>query len=169
VNVRRVVHFALWSAAVFLAATCLPAQEAPPVVPVPAPILSARTVFPANGGMDATSMINFRALGMSDSKPYDSFCAAMQSWGRYQIVSTAADPDLVLELSVTAPMAGCGAALTIQNTVKIYDGKTHFLLWTVTQPVKPTNLKSTWRKNIAAANADLVAQLKTLTVATPAH
>jgi len=168
-NVGRVVRLAFCSTIVLFAASSLPAQQAPPAAPVPAPILSAHTVFLANGGMDATSMNEFKALDVSYTEPYDSFYAAVQAWGRYQIVSSPAAADLVLELGVTAPMAACGAPQALQNTVRIYDGKTHFLLWTVTQPVKAANLKGTWRKNIAAAIAEVVSQLKTLAAATPAH
>lgn len=166
-SVRRVFRPGVWSVVVLFAAPCVSAQVAPPAAPVPAPILSAHTVFLANGGMDATSMNGFRALGVSDAEPYGSFYAAMQTWGRYQLASAPADADLVIELSVTAE--GCGAGTALQDTAKIYDAKTHFLLWTVTQPVKPANLKSTWRKNIAAATTDLVTQLKALTASAPAH
>lgn len=166
-NAGRVVRFAVWSAVVLMAANSIGAQQAPPAAPIPSPILSAHTVFLANGGMDATSMAYFRALQMSDAEPYDSFYVAMQSWGRYQLAAAPAGADVVMQLSVTAE--GCGSGTALQDTVRIYDSKTHFLLWTITQPVKPANLKSTWRKNIAAADADLVTQLKALTAPPPSQ
>jgi hypothetical protein len=135
------------------------AQNPAPAAPIPAPILSAQKVFIANGGMDAVSLESFRKLGLGDNEPYNSFYAAMKSWGRYQLVDSPADADLVLELRFTAPQ--------LQISFDILDGKTHFLLWAITQPVQPANLKGTWRKNIAAANDDLVNSFKALT-ATPA-
>lgn len=105
--------------------------------------------------MDAVSLQSFRHLGLSDNEPYNSFYAAMKSWGRYQLVASPADADLVLALRFTAPQ--------LQISFDILDGKTHVLLWTITQPVQAAALKGTWRKNIAAANAGLVNSFKALT------
>lgn len=161
-NVFRIVRFGL-CAPVLLAATCLTAQQPVPAAPIPAPILSAHKVFLANGGMDATCAYGFQLLGLGDTEPYDGFYASLQAWGHWQIVSTPADADLVLEIRVTAPFGGWGSGLPRQIGLAIYDAPTHFLLWSVTQPVKPANRKGTWQKNIAASNTALVAQLKNLT------
>ncbi len=158
----------LSSAAVFLFATSLFAQQPATIAagPIPAPIFSAQKVFIANAGMDASLAEGFQSLDLSVTEPYDSFYSAMQSWGRYRLVSSPADADLVFEIHVAAP--GCGAGQQLQTVVTIDDAHTHFLLWTVNQPVKGAARKVTWRKNIAASNVALIAQLKSL-VSPPAH
>lgn len=146
--------------------------------PVPAPIQSAQKIFIANGGMDAFSLQAFEELGLNGTYAYDSLYDAVKSWGNYQLVSSPADADLVLAVRFTAPLVGEGGGWSFQRifaTTKwqfqtqliLYDAKTHFPLWTLTQPVRPANLKSTWRKNIADADAALDGDLKSLL--TPAN
>jgi|HubBroStandDraft_4_1064222.scaffolds.fasta_scaffold170137_3 hypothetical protein len=141
-----------------LAPVCTVAQQPAPPAPIPTPILSAQKVFIANGGMDAVSLQSFRRLGLSDNEPYNSFYDAMKDWGHYRLVDSPADADLVLTLRFTAPQ--------LQISFDILDAKTHFLLWTITQPVQPAALKNTWRKNITAANASLVTSFRKLTTPT---
>ena len=54
-----------------------------------------------------------------------------------------------------------------QTQLTLYDAKSHFPLWTLTQPVRPANLRGTWRKNIADANAAPAGDLKSLLSPTP--
>lgn len=131
--------------------------------------------------MDAFSLQAFEELGMNGAAPYNSLYAAVHSWSKYQLVSSPADADLVLEIRFTAPFSGgngerswdfqrilANTTWQFQTDLKIYDAKTHFLLWTLTQPVRPANLKGTWMKNIATANATLAGDLKSLLTAAPA-
>ncbi len=147
----------------------------PPRGPVPAAITSAQKIFIANGGMDAFSLQAFEELGLNGTYAYDSLYDAVKSWGNYQLVSSPADADLVLTIRFTAPITNVGdhriwafqriAANTtwqFQTELTILDAKTHFPLWTLTQPVRPANLKGTWRKNIADADAALAGDLKSL-------
>ena len=149
------------------------AQQAPPHAPVPAPITSAQKLFIANGGMDAFSLQAFEDLGLNGTNAYDSLYAAVGSWGKYRLVSSPADADLVLQIRFTAPLVGEGGGWSFQHILAntkwqfqtqltITDAKSHFPLWTLTQPVRPANLKGTWRKNIADADAALAGDLKSL-------
>jgi hypothetical protein len=153
----------------------LHAQQAVPPAPVPSAIASAQKVFIANGGMDAFSLQAFQELTLNGTNPYDSLYAAVKSWNTVQLVSSPADADLVVQIRLTAPLTNVGEHATwdfqhilanttwqFQAELKIYDAKSHFALWTITQPVRPANLKGTWRKNIADANAALAGDLKTL-------
>ena len=162
-----IVFRRLSSVAVFLFAASALAQQPATVTagPIPAPIFSAQKVFIANAGMDASLAQGFQSLDLSVTEPYDSFYSAMQAWGRYQLVSSPSDADLVFEIHVAAP--GCGGVQQLQTVVTIDDAHSHFVLWTVTQPVKGAARKVTWRKNIAASNVALIAQLKSLTAAAP--
>jgi len=149
--------------------------------PVPAPIVSAQKLFIANGGMDAFSLQAFQELDLNGTDAYDSLYAAVKRWGKYELVTSPADADLVLTIRFTAPMTNVGEHATwgfqhimanttwqFQTEMTISDAKTHFLLWTLTEPVRPANLKGTWRKNIAEANAALAGDLRSLlTSATP--
>jgi hypothetical protein len=154
------------------------AQPALAHAPVPAPITTAQKLFFANGGMDAFSLQAFEDLGLNGTNAYDALYAAVGSWGTYQLVSSPADADLVLQLRFTAPLVGEGGGWSFQrilaNTkwqfqseLTLTDAKTHFPLWTLTEPVRPANLKGTWRKNIADANAALAGDLKSLLSPTP--
>ena len=156
----------------------LNAQQAPPRGPVPAPITSAQKIFIANGGMDAFSLQAFEELGLNGTGPYDFLYSAVKSWGQPQLVSTPADADIVIVVRFTAPLVGenggwefqrilASTKWQFQTELTIDDAKTQFPLWTLTQPVRPANLKGTWRKNIADANAALAGDLKTLLASTP--
>jgi hypothetical protein len=170
--------------AAFALLPILHAQQAAPPAPVPAAITSAHKVFIANGGMDAFSLQAFQELTLNGTNAYDSLYAAVKSWNNIELVSSPADADLVLQIRLTAPLTNVGDHATwdfqhiLANTtwqfqieLTLYDAKTHVSLWTITQPVRPANLKGTWRKNIADANAALAGDLKTLlsppTPATP--
>ena len=174
--------FALLPAVILLAAPTLGAQQLAPSAPVPAPIFNAQKVFIANAGTDAFSSQVLKELGASGADPYNNLYAAVKSWGKYQLVSSPADAELVFEIRVTAVLTeACGRtnwdfehALTagtpqLQTELTIRDARTQSLLWSVAEPVHPANLKGTWRKNIAEANSALADDLKSLvTSASPA-
>jgi hypothetical protein len=141
--------------------------------PVPSPIATAQKIFIANGGMDAFSLQAFEELSLNGTSAYDALYNAVKSWGQPQLVSSPADADLVLVVRCTAPLVGEGGGWSFQHVfantkwqfqtqVILYDAKTHFPLWTLTQPVRPANLKGTWHKNIDSANAALAGDLKSL-------
>jgi hypothetical protein len=172
---KRIREFALLATA-FAVVPVLVAQQS---APVPAPILSAQKIFIANGGMDAFSLQAFEELDLKGTDAYDSLYAAIGSWGKYQLVTAPSDADLVLEIRFTAPLTNAGEHATwkfqqvaanstwqFQTEITILDAKTHFLLWTLTEPVRPANLKGTWRKNISDANAALAGDLKSLLTST---
>jgi hypothetical protein len=149
------------------------AQQTPTRGTVPTPVTTAQKIFIANGGMDAFSLQAFEELGLNGTDAYDSLYAAVKSWGQPQLVSSPADADLVLVIRFTAPLVGenggwafqrvlANTRWQFQTELTIYDAKSHFPLWTLTQPVRPANLKGTWHKNIADANAALAGDLKSL-------
>lgn len=167
-------------AAFVLVLPVAPAQQAPPRAPVPAPITSAQKIFIANGGMDAFSLQAFEEIGLNGTSAYDALYDAVQSWPKYQLVSSPSDADLVLVIRFTAPLSNVGehgtwnfqrilanTAWQFQAEITIDDAKTRFPLWTLTQPVRPANLNGTWRKNIASANAALAGDLKSLLAPAP--
>jgi hypothetical protein len=53
-------------------------------------------------------------------------------------------------------LIGPGVELTI------LDAKTHFMLWAIAEPMKPTAKKATWNRNFDQALANLVNDMKGL-------
>ncbi len=143
------------------------ATQAAPSAPIPAPILSAHKVFLANGGADLKSVEEFQ---YPMNEPYNSTYAALKAWGHWQLVSSPEDADLVLIVRATAPINLCSSGMpqcySPQIELKIYDAKSHFLLWAFTRPIHGALLQTTAEKNYAAAIHGLIIQLKLLT--TPA-
>ena len=143
------------------------AQETPtaPVAPIPAQIITAKKVFIANGGVDATSLAAFRRA-KEPREPYNQFYIAMKSWGRYELVGTPGEADLVLQLSFSAPLSDCVKLTSYQPqlTLAIFDSQTHFRLWTFTEPVQGAVLKSSWDKNVKQGIGSLIEDLKQIVV-----
>lgn len=157
------------AALLILVAPAFAAQQPAPSAPIPAPILSAQKIFLANGGADLESAKRFQDADPM-KEPYNSTYAALKSWGHWQLVASPEDADLVLVVRATAPVeiytGGRPLAYSPQIEVKIFDAKSHFLLWAFTQPIQRAILKSTADKNYAEAIHGLIIQLKLLT--TPA-
>ncbi len=75
-----------------------------PAAPAPPQISTAKTVFIANaGGEDNPSDSQFSG---GPDRAYNQFYAAIKSWGRYELVLTPANADLLLELRFTQPQVG---------------------------------------------------------------
>ena len=71
------------------------------LAPVPPALLNAKTVFISNAGADS-GLFPHPFSGDPD-RPYNQFYAAMQSWGRYEIVGDPSQADIVIELQLIAP------------------------------------------------------------------
>jgi hypothetical protein len=152
-------------AVTLVSALGLSAQQAKDAIPgpVPAQIPAAKKVFIANGGVDGTALEACRRAGEPD-QPYNHLYAAMKGWGRYELVDFPADADLVFEISFTAPSVQCGTSTCYgpQLGLAILDRKTHFKLWTITEPVEGAIRKATWLKNFDQAMTTLVEDIKHL-------
>jgi len=135
-------------------------QPQPATPPTPSKILEAKKVFVSNAGVDAASPVVFeRTTGPNE--PYNQFYFSMQRWGRYELVATPSDADLVLQLRLTSPLSSC-QTYEPQIALTILDSKTHFVLWTVTKRVKDARLKDNWDKNLKESIDDVVGELKQL-------
>lgn len=126
---------------------------APPQAPVPTQILAAKKVFISNGGEDIW-------LGYDpkhdSSLTYDEFYADIKSWGKYEVVSSQTDADLVFEIRLMVQ----GGPTRLR--LLILDPKTHITLWTLNQTTYGANRKATTRKNFDKAMDSLVANVKNL-------
>ena len=72
----------------------------PPTAPVPPAILSAKKIFVANAGAD--SGLFPHPFGGNPDRAYNQFYAALKADGRWELVSSPREADLVLELRLTA-------------------------------------------------------------------
>jgi hypothetical protein len=75
--------------------------QRPATAPVPPTLLSAKRVFISNAGADS-GLFPHPFSGDPD-RAYNEFYADVESWGRYQIVASPAQADLIFELQLTAP------------------------------------------------------------------
>ena len=168
--VIRPTHIAL-SILMILFPVLASAQQPPqPAVPAPIPtqIPAAHRVFISNAGYDATARAAFER-GHQPNRPYNDFYAAMKKWGRYELVANPADADLVFVVRFTAPISDCDKITSYepQLQVTIVDVKTHFVLWTITEPVEGAYRKATWDRNFDQGLTALMEELKALVAQTP--
>lgn len=134
------------------------------IAPVPPQIFTSKKVFISNAGYDSTSRVAFKNGG-DLNQPYNEFYSAVKDWGRYELVATPADADLVFEIRFTAPFA-FDEKMTVyvpQLDLEILDVKTHFKLWSITTPVQGAYRKVTWEKNFSQGITSLLNDLKKLT------
>jgi hypothetical protein len=139
------------------------AQEklvAPPA-PVPEQIFTAKNVFLSNGGLDGIAFQVFLKLGDVD-QPYNAFYAAMKEWGKYNLVFSPAEADLVFEIRFNVAFNGDERAPIPQFNLTIYDAKTHFVLWTMIAPVEVAVRRDTFIRNVNQGIGTLVTNLKNL-------
>ena len=153
---------ALLCASIAVSAADLPDKSQ---APVPASIGAGKKAFVSNAGMDGTSFSAFQRLGEAD-QPYNAFYAAMKSWGRFDLAGAPGDADLIFEVSFASPMTDCGKATFygLQMQLRIIDARTHFILWSLTQPMGGGlgGRKETFDKNFDKALADLMTRVKDL-------
>lgn len=149
------------AAAALLLATAAFGQNSTTGGPVPAAIVSAHTIFISNGGSDAGLFPS--PFSGDANRPYAEFYKALQADSHYQIVSDPSQADLVLELQLVAPpgptnpnKAQGAADPEPQFRLVIYDRKTHYVLWTLTQPIHWAVKKATHNQNFENALTQLV-------------
>ncbi|HTU36320.1 MAG TPA: hypothetical protein VMF66_21150 [Candidatus Acidoferrum sp.] len=146
-------------------------KKSVPAAPIPSQILTAKTVFISNEGGDVnTNLGSAGTYGAAPTDAYNQFYAAIKSWGRYALVSTPEDADLVFAIRFTVPIAQPGARDNAawadpQLRVAIMDRKTHVILWAFTEHVEAAALQGNRNKNLSAAVDKLIADVKLLTLA----
>jgi hypothetical protein len=173
-NVTSWKLFLLAGAALFLAVEAGAQAPAPPVslAPVPPALLNAKTAFISNAGADS-GLFPHPFSGDPD-RAYNEFYAGIQSWGRYQLVADPSEADVVFELRLMAPYGpstpnkqnGASDPLPMFRLV-IFDRKTHYVLWALTESITLAFLQKTHDNNFDLALTALTLDLKRLTSAPP--
>jgi hypothetical protein len=135
-----------------------------PVAPLPAVIVNAKKIFLSNGG--------------GSNLAYDAFYSKMKEWGKYQIVGSPEEADLIVELSYRVEDKGTrvwSSTNTYDNTTQvhsthttdpqliltIYDSKTKNSLWSETDHRKLATRQKNRDKEMGNSAQRLVDDLKT--------
>ncbi len=150
-----------------------PAPAAAPPAPVPPAILTAKKLFLANDGADAGLFPH--PFSGSTSRGYDEFYAALRAMGRYELVSSPSQADLVLEFRLLAPLGPTngdksnGAPDPLPAVrVRIYDAQSHFVLWAFSEEVEGALTQQPHDRKFDEAIARLAKDFQNLTVPSPA-
>ena len=145
----------------------LPAQAPAAAPSVPTAILNAKSVFISNAGSDGG--LYPEPFTGDANRPFFSFAAALQSAHKYVLVEDPTQADLVMEIHLLAPTGPqhtskqLGAADFLPFfRLTIYDSKSHFVLWTITEPIEFAILQKTHNKNFDDGIARLVDDVQAL-------
>jgi hypothetical protein len=154
-TMQHTVRFLVVTA--ILSASSLLAIEPPavPAAPTPAQILSAHKVFISNG--ESTGIIWPLSL------PYDAFYSGMKTWGKYELVTSPADADIIFEvryLNRDYPLT------TERVQILVLDPKTHVTLWQFIEEIKGWTRDDTGRNNFQLTINTLIDEVKKLAAGT---
>ena len=143
-----------------------PQHKPAPPAPIPVQILTAKKVFVANGGGDESRDDAERFSGGPD-RTYNEFYAAMKTWGRYELVATPANADLIFEIRLTVVhlqreriLGEDDSMYDSQFRLVIRDVTTREILWGITEHAQSAVLESNRDKNCQQALAAIVAEVK---------
>jgi hypothetical protein len=151
------VHLKLfaWTCAFLAFATVSECQQPGPsdLGPIPAAIKASKTIFVSNAGAD--SGLFPEPFSGDPTRPYSEFYADLKAGGQYQLVGDPAEADLVLEIRLSAPLGpanpnkinGASDPLPMLRLV-VYDRKSHYILWTITDSVDEALLQKTHDRNL---------------------
>ncbi len=110
------------------------------IAPVPPVLMTAKRIFISNAGSDS-GLFPHPFSGDPD-RVYNEFHANLVSWGRYQIVSSPAQADLIFEIHLAAPTGPNNANKQNGNAdplpmfrLVIYDRPTHYIVWALTESI----------------------------------
>ena len=138
--------------------------------PIPMQIATAKKVFIANAGGDERWHDSPIFNGGSD-RAYNQFYAAIKASGRFELVGSPAESDLILEIQFLLPTAELAAshgeslaadAFDPQFRLVLRDPKTNAVLWGFTEHVQWAILLGNRDKNFDQAEDRIVTDLQAL-------
>lgn len=134
-----------------------------PPGPVPPQIAAAQKVFISNaGGESFENVIDQTVFNGGPDRPYNECFALMKDWGRFELVSSPADADLVFEVSWVLTDTGLRLPVLGQLRLVVIDPKTHVTLWNFTEYVRGAILLGNRDKNFDQAMTMIVNRMKIL-------
>ena len=133
--------------------------------PVPSTLRTARTVFISNAGSD--SGLFPEPFSGDPDRPYAELYDDLKTTGQFQLVADPSAADLVLEVRLTAPYGpsnpdkpkGASDPLPMLRLV-VYDRRTHYVLWALTESVEVAYLQKTHDRNLDEAISRLAADFE---------
>lgn len=133
-----------------------------PAAPVPAQIANGKTAFISNDGIGISSLSNYIESNTGSANGlYNEFYAGMKSWGKYQLVDTPANADLVFEIQLLLEHPAVGVNPDVQ--VRILDPKTRVVLWEFREYMTAgSGRAATRRKHWEAVMAKVMNDIKQL-------
>ena len=155
------------SLCLILAFTCFSAQtsqaqQALPATSVPSQIQQAQTILLTNAGADANFPID-------ETKAFNDIYTALQTWGRYRLVSSPQQADLVFQLRDVAPITGVSGDDSNVHSftspafqLTILDPKSNITLWTITSPVNVVGKSQVLARWVSISETNLVSRVKVL-------
>jgi hypothetical protein len=143
-------------AACLSAVTALAQRPIPLSGPVPPAIHAAKKIFLSNA-VDISG--NYSG---GPTRAYDMFYAALKANSQFEMVSDPSDADLVLELHIVH-----ANSLSAIFKLVIYDCKSHYVLWTLSESVDLAQLQSNRDSNFDKALSALIGDFQTLTGKSP--
>ncbi|MGA9507717.1 MAG: hypothetical protein WBV55_03620 [Candidatus Sulfotelmatobacter sp.] len=109
-------------------------------------------------------MIDQTVFDGGPDRPYNEFYAAVKDWDQFEIVSSPADADIVLEISWALTDTGLRLPVLGQLRLMIIDPGTHITLWNVTEYVRGATLLGNRDKNFDHAMTTILNRMKLLAV-----
>jgi len=135
---------------------------------VPAALLSAKTIFLSNAGAD--SGLFPEPFTGDPNRGYLELYDMLKSAGQHQLVDDPSQADLVLELQLMAPNGPSngskqnGAADPLPTfRLTIYDRKTHYVLWALTETIETALRQQTHDKNFDQALSNIAYDFNAVT------
>jgi hypothetical protein len=150
----------------------LNAQQPKPPAPAPVPgqISAAQKIFISNaGGESFETVFDQKVFNGGPDRPYNQFYAAMKGWGRYEVVPSPAEAELIFEISWVLSDTGLKLPVLGQLRLLVIDPKTHVKLWNFMEYVRGALLLGNRDKNFDRAMDTIVNRVKKLSEPPAAH
>lgn len=160
-SLNRVVSYMALAILIFTPALSAQQAKMPVSAPVPEQIGTAQKVFISNaGGESFEAVIGEAVFNGGPDRPYNELYAVLGALGRYELVSSPAEADLVFEISWNLSDTGLRLPVLGQLRLRVIDPKTHITLWTYIEYVRGAILLGNRDKNFDQAMNTIVSRLK---------
>jgi hypothetical protein len=137
-----------------------PRPATPNNAPVPPQIASAHEVFLSNSGVDASFPVD-------TTQVYNDIYKALESWGRYKLVSSPSEADLIFQLrgiSTLTTYSGGNDNIYTRNDstfqLTVVDSRSNVTLWTITSPLDLAGSKQKRARWLSISETNLISRIK---------